>query len=331
MFLLPLIIRFILGFLLIKLVGAEVTLTTAETTILSNNGTTEEQKLIQCTLDESKLNLMNIFNDTSKHHFIHLLIRHHKNANTLNKLLNVDLENGFIFKGITFFQKIIMDGPSTALIELMKDEYQIDFNEHFTYGCFYSADLIKKAAANCDLQNLTPLMLAIVSGNKRSVELLVGTKLKTPLDFYKRYRPCEGSSSCSTAARDIARKIKDRSKRHAMLNLLKLDTEIHANTGINTILKGDMKVSVKEAVYINDYEVINAALNLGNYGNKQDEVVMRLAFLHLPSYIIEVLILEGYMLPSEGFLNDQQKLSTESLKRLKGGHHPDLIPSQFFF
>jgi hypothetical protein len=315
MFLLPLIIRFILGFLLIKLVGAEVTQTTAEKAAFTkvdslSKAEKEECETIFTNFMPDKLTLRDIFSNDSK--VIYLVKSAHKHD--LKKFLSSSLTSN----DMSIFMRILTESRlSAALIELMKDDYNVNFNNAFGSGCYWDIPLIENNGHCVDTQYLTPLMLAIVVGNERTVELLVKTKLKTPLEFNVRFGASTGHLA---AARDIARKIMNKDKRHRMLGLLKYNPALHGGVGIMALLKCDMSVSVKEAVMMNNYGVMNAALNVGNFGDKEDVEIVRRAIMNSNEDMVEALVLEGYKVPTGIQIPSNTTIKSDQLKKLLAGN-----------
>ena len=58
---------------------------------------------------------------------------------------------------------------------------------------------------------------------------------------------------------------------------------------------------------------------MGNFGNKLDEGFVRLAFTNCSTFIIEMLILEGYTLPDKKVLKDQTKIDSVNIEILISG------------
>lgn len=166
--------------------------------------------------------------------------------------------------------------------------YQASNRESIDLSSFYDG-----SECSYSTSYMTPLMVAVLLNKPESVKLLVNASLTPKLKLDKAMYADE-----LITARVIARKIKNQSVRNVMLSKLKIDPNKHDMSIINYVLKEDLDINVKEAVIANSLSMIEAALLLGNFGDKNDVTIIKYAIENGNYLIIEALVMEGYAIPA---------------------------------
>jgi hypothetical protein len=208
----------------------------------------------------------------------------------------------------------------------LDSDININFNYYFERHYAISTVHIFKLYENdfnfmVRTYNLTPLQLAVAKNRIDIVKEMVNKTLvnKLELDAPHKERPYVN-------ARSIARKIYDPASRAAMLRVLKIDTEKHSDTIVKRNLKGELDISVKEAVMANNIHMVESALFLGNFGEKDDIHIIRRAMLNENYDILEMLVMEGYAIPNKDNRPIYTTMNKEKvdfiLNQAKGQEHP---------
>ena len=155
-----------------------------------------------------------------------------------------------IGSGVTYIQ-----GNNTEIVKVFFDKkYDVNFNDYFVYeyhlfSWFPKRDLQVNGADSLSvyIEYLTPLIFAV--GNMKSdiVKAMVEADLKTKLNLLMGH-----ANNQNFTARAVARMIYDKKERTKMLDLLHVDRNKHDMTDINSVLKTDLTVTVREAVFANN-------------------------------------------------------------------------------
>lgn len=211
-----------------------------------------------------------------------------------------ETERHLIFSTYFGLHRLIREGQIDVVEFFMNDTYTIDMNHypqlHFLdtiQGYDSSSNFYDGSAISFDSEPMTSLMAAVLLNRTEIVELLVKTSMKPKLklDMAMKDRNL-------VTARSMARKIKNQSVRNVMLSKLKIDQNKHDMTIINYVLKEDLDINVKEAVIANKIYMMEAALLLGNFGDKNDVTIIKYAIENGNYLIIEALVMEGYAIPA---------------------------------
>lgn len=174
---------------------------------------------------------------------------------------------------------------------------KFNFNRHFDFN---------RRVASCgmtegeiyfegDLSWFNPLLYAVFCRSSTLVKILLrdkheGNLLK--LDKEITMRPYTSPMD----VRSIARKITNKRDRETMLEALRADPEKHDITVFKKVLKGDLSITVREAVLNNSILKLEAALWLGNFGeSKTDPYVIKYARKNGNTEMVEILELEGFV------------------------------------
>ena len=192
---------------------------------------------------------------------------------------------------------ILITDNLTILRVYLDPKYELDFNYYHgpdARSWENTSELYDGQSNSLDVQLYTPLLFAVALNKIESVKEMVNAKLvpKLKLDMPHKNMPLVN-------ARSIARKFYDPVKRKAMLEALRFDPEKHDLTLVNKHLKGELSITVKEAVMADDVEMVESALLLGNFGVKTDVQIIRRAMINENYLILEMLVMEGYAIPAE--------------------------------
>ena len=179
----------------------------------------------------------------------------------------------------------------------LNPKYELNFNFYFDSDANNrdnTSELYDGRSNSLDAKVYTPLLFAVALNRIVAVKEMVNAELvpKLKLDMSHKNMPLVN-------ARSIARKFYDPAKRQAMLDALRIDPEKHDLTLVNKHLKGELSITVKEAVMADDVEMVESALLLGNFGDKTDVQIIRRAMINENYLILEMLVMEGYAIPAE--------------------------------
>ena len=177
-------------------------------------------------------------------------------------------------------------------------KYKLDFNAHFEHDGYtlidYYKDINVFGRQTAIIHNYTPLLFAIGQERYEIVEAMVkATTLKPKLNLMKSHR-----NHLHVSPRQLARMMNVHAVRKKLLDLLKVDPNIHDMTDFNRILKNDLTVTVREAVMSQNVKMVEAALTLGNFGDKSDPEIIKYAIKKGNFMILEMLVMEDYAIPA---------------------------------
>ena len=176
--------------------------------------------------------------------------------------------------------------------------YKLNFNRYFDrefiHLYIYSISLLPARQYFFDQSACTPLQVAVALNRQDIIKQMVEAKTDPKIELDMVHRDNENVS-----ARAIARKIYSPRDREKVLQLLTIDKNKHNFSRIKSILKNELDITVKEAVLSNDFKKVEAALYLGNFGDKNDVEIIRWAMLNENFMIFEALVMEGYKIPEK--------------------------------
>lgn len=194
-------------------------------------------------------------------------------------------------------------------------KYNLNFNNYLEYTGFLSDfhhfyfNLIDMDFP-IEFENLTPLMISIGFNKPDIVKLLVDATFTPKLDLLGSHL-----KSNNVTARSIARKL-PYAERKKMLEILKFDKNKHEISSFNSVLHNDFEVTVREAVFANDVRMAEAALLLGNFGDKTDTSTIRRAMLNENVDLLELLVLEEYAIPEANDRPSYYRMDSYSVNKL---------------
>ena len=169
---------------------------------------------------------------------------------------------------------------------------------------------------NDRFDDFNPLLYAVFKNQKEIVEHMLKDKhhFKLELDSVK----LDISGAQPLYVRTIARRIINKTSRHAMLETLRVDPSKHDMTQIKKNLGDDLKITVREAVLNDNIAMLESVLWLGNLGDsKADTNVIKYAVNNRNCKMVEILVMEGFARPALSDSILRSKFSGDNLERAR--------------